>query len=168
MRILTHENKSYNLDRIPDEVEDIRFCVFDCSDRKNTDYYFNPMIFLESFYCPAVVLEIGNFKVKLPIDWSIVVCDEDMTDLEIMPLTSLNDRGFHTPVYNPLHHMVSTSQEVNIVDVYSDIKWFSPRLKGGSMLVLPLQDNVEKPLCIVVVKDKGKIPSDLDIAELFS
>ena len=42
-------NRSYDLNEIPDEVEDLRFCVLDNSDPKTPDYFYIPLIFLESF-----------------------------------------------------------------------------------------------------------------------
>lgn len=165
MQILTNENRAYNLDRIPDEVEDIRYCVFDTNDPDYMDYFFIPLIFLESFYSPAIVLDIGEHKIQMPLDWSIVVCDEEMTDMEIMPLTSLNDRGFYTVAYNPLQHFVPQPVEINIVNVYADVKWFFPKLRNGTMLVVPLE-NTEKPRCAMFVKERTKIP-DMDISALF-
>ena len=48
MRILTLENKSFELNDMPEEIEDeIRFAVLDNSDPKETDFFFVPMIFLE-------------------------------------------------------------------------------------------------------------------------
>lgn len=166
MKILTNENKSYNLDRIPDEIEDIRYCVFDTSDVNYMDYYFYPLIFLESFYAPAIVLEIGGIEVQMPLDWSIIVCDEDMSDIEIVPLTSLNDRGFYTLIYNPLHHMVPTPVEVTITNVYSEVKWFFPKLKSGALLVVPLDDN-KRPDCALFVKEANKVTDALQLGNLF-
>lgn len=166
MRILTNENLAYELDRIPDEVEDIRYCVLDCGDKTSIDFYFLPLIFLESFYAPAVVLEIGKYTIKMPIDWSIVVCDESYTSLEVIELSKLNDRGFHSPVFNPLSHFVPLSAEINMVNVYADVKWFFPKLKNGNVLVVPLDDSA-KPECALFVKEANKVPSPIDVAELF-
>lgn len=165
MNILTNENRTYDLDAIPSEVDDIRYCVLDCSDKNDLDFFFLPLIFLESFYAPAIVLELGNHTIKMPMDWSILVCDEDYGDLEVIPLTSLNDRGFHSLVFNPLKHFVPTTHEVNIVDVYADVKWFFPKLKNGNVLVVPLEGGHE-PLCALFVKEGNKIPDPLDIAQL--
>ena len=45
---------------LPDEVDDLRFAILDNSNPLNVDYHYIPLIFLESFNAPAVVLEIGN------------------------------------------------------------------------------------------------------------
>ena len=60
MKILTVDNTVYEIDQVPDEIDDIRFGVFDTSDPEWMDYYFLPLIFLESFYAPAICLQIGE------------------------------------------------------------------------------------------------------------
>ena len=94
MRILTLENKSFELNDMPEQIEDeIRFAVLDNSDPSNTDFFFVPMIFLESFSAPAMVMEINGKEIMMPVDWSIAVGDsESGADLEVLPLTSINDR----------------------------------------------------------------------------
>ena len=166
MLILTEENKSYNLDCIPDEVEDVRYCVLDCSDTSNIDYYWLPLIFLESFNAPAVVLDIGPYKVQMPLDWSILVCDDQYSDLEVMPLTSLNDRGFYTITFNPLRHMVPVPYEITISNIYQDVKWYFPKLKNGNVLTMPLHQGNE-PKCGLFVKEGNKVPDPIDMALLF-
>lgn len=167
MLILTEENKPYSLDRIPDSIEeDIRYCVLDCSDAKNIDYYWLPLIFLESFSSPAVVLEIGKYKIQMPLDWSILVTDEHTADLEVMPLTRLNDRGFYTMTFNPLKQTWPAAYEINITDVYADVKWYFPKLKNGNVLVMPLEDKPE-PACALFVKEGTKVPDPIDVALIF-
>ena len=166
MRILTNDNVAYELDKVPNEIEDIRYCVLDYSDPKNPDYFFIPLIFLESFHSPSVVLSLGKHTVQMPLDWSILVCDNDYSDLEIMPLTSLNDRGFYTMVFNPFRHMVPRPHEINIMNVYTEIKWYFPKLKNGNILVVPVEDGLY-PNCALFVKDSSRLPDIIDIGALF-
>ena len=57
MQILTLENKALDLNTLPDTIEeDIRFSVLDNSDPNDPDFFFIPLIFLESFSSPSVVL----------------------------------------------------------------------------------------------------------------
>ena len=59
MQILTLENTTYLLNKIPDEVDDeMRFSVLDNSDPSNPDFFFVPLIYLESFSSPSAILEI--------------------------------------------------------------------------------------------------------------
>jgi len=166
MYILTAENKAYELNDIPEEVEDIRYCVLDCSDKNHIDYYFVPLIFLESFHCSAVVLRIGDREIMMPMDWSMLVSDDGCSEAEIMPLTRLNDRGFKTFAYNPLKHMLPETVDVEIINVYTEVKWYFPKLKNGSMLAVPLDDS-DTPDCVLFVKEMKKMPNYIDIANLF-
>jgi hypothetical protein len=173
MFILNHENRAYNLDKVPDIIddssvaEDIRYCIFDTNDPEYMDYYFMPLIFFESWQAPAAVMQIGEHHISLPMDWSILVCDEDFSALTAIPIVDLDVRGFHTIVYNPLKHMVPYPHELNIVNVFADVKWYMPKLRQGTILAVPVEDG-ESPRCILIVKDANKIPDDIDVAELFS
>jgi len=128
MQILTLDNKTFPLKDIPDELEDeIRFAVLDNSDPKNPDFFFVPMIFLESFSAPAMVLEIGGKEIMMPVDWCIAVGDKECSsDLEILPLTSVNDRGFEAFLYNPLSSFRPEFGEIKITNFYNDVKWYFP------------------------------------------
>lgn len=165
MKILTVDNTVYELDTVPDQIDDIRFSVFDTSDKEWMDYYFLPLIFLESFYAPAVCLRIGDYDIQMPMDWSIAITDEDLTSLEVIPLTSLNNRGFLTVTINPLSNQRLECKEISITNIYQDVKWFFPKLKNGHMLVVPLS-NKPNPPCALFVKELNKIPNTLDIANL--
>ncbi len=101
-KILTVDNTTYDLDFVPEEIEDIRYCVLDYSNPKEADYIFVPLVFLESFNSPAAVLQIGKSNVKVPLDWSLIVCDPMIGEPEVLPVTSLNDRGFKAFVFNPI------------------------------------------------------------------
>ena len=104
MRILTLDNKTFHLNNLPSELkDDVRFSVLDNSNPKEPDFFFIPLIFLESFNSPAMVIEINGHEITMPIDWHLAVGDsEGAGDIEVLPLTSLNDRGFEAFLYNPL------------------------------------------------------------------
>lgn len=153
MRLLTLENESYELNEIPEEVDDIRFCVLDNSDPKEPDYFYIPLIFLESFNSPALVLKIGQHIIKMPIDWQLLIGEPDLGDLEVVPLTSINDRGFSAFAFNPMSSFRPEFFPVEVIDIYQDVKWYFPKLKPGQMLAVPLDTEAEKPLCVYFVKD---------------
>ena len=156
MRLLTLENKSYDLSSIPEEVDDVRFCVLDNSDPKDPDYFFIPLIFLESFNSPALVLKIGEHEIQMPVDWQMLIGEHDLGDLEVVPLTSLNDRGFSAYAFNPLSSFKPSFFPIEVVDIYQDVKWYFPKLKPGQLLAIPLDTNADKPLCVYFVKDISK------------
>jgi len=152
MRILTLETTVFELDQLPEEIDDMNFGIFDNSDPNDPDYHFIPLVFLESFNSPALVLQIGEHRIKMPIDWQILIGEPDVGDLEMLPLTSINDRGFKAFEYNPLTSFSPTYHDIEIVDVYQDVSWHAPKLKNGQMLCVPINDS-DKPLCVYFVKD---------------
>jgi hypothetical protein len=165
-RILNLEtNRSYDLNEIPDEVEDLRFCVLDNSDPKAPDYYFIPLIFLESFNSPALVLRIGEHTVKMPVDWQLLIGETDLGDLEVVPLTSINDRGFSAFCFNPVKSYRPEFHPVEIIDIYQDVKWYFPKLKPGQMLAVPVDSDADNPLCAYFVKDISRVSEVVDFSK---
>jgi len=140
------------MNAIPDDVGDLRFSVLDNSDPRDPDHFFIPLIFLESFNSPALVLRIGNNIIKMPVDWQVLIGEPDLGDLEVVPLTSINDRGFSVFTFNPISSYRPTFEPIEIVDIYQDVKWYFPKLKPGQMLAVPLSEN-DKSMCAYFVKD---------------
>jgi len=166
MKILTNDNISFNLNQIPDNADDVRFGVLDYSDQNNVDYYFIPLIFLESFNSPCVDLRIGGYSLQMPLDWSVIIGDKDSGEMEIMPLIYLNDKDFDVFCYNPINGYMPGFLKIEIINIWPDVKRYFPKLKNGHMLAVPLSDK-KGPYCAYFLKDIGKIPENLDIRKLF-
>lgn len=167
MQILTLNNQPFDLNNLPEEVDDnMRFSVLDNSDPSNPDFYFMPLIFLESFNSPAMVLKIGEDEITMPIDWSIAVGDSTSAcDIEILPLTSLNDRGFEAFCFNPLSSFRLEFKPIEIVNFYNDVKWYFPKMKNGQLLSVPL-NNQAKSLCSFFVKEISRQSELIDLSKL--
>jgi hypothetical protein len=167
MQILTLDNKPFDLNNLPDEVDDnMRFAVLDNSTPQEPDFFFMPLIFLESFNSPAMVLRIGDQEVTMPLDWCIAIGDaQSSCDIEIIPLTSLNDRGFDALCFNPLSSFRVEFKKIEIVNFYNDVKWYFPKMKAGQLLAVPL-GNEEKPLCCYFVKEISRQNELIDLSKL--
>jgi len=167
MRILTLENKSYNLKNLPEELEeDFRFSVLDNSDPSDPDFFFIPLVFLESFNSPAIVLDINGNELMMPIDWQIAVGDSRTgKDLEILSLTSLNERGFEAFLFNPLKSIKADYGLIKVVNFYNDVKWYFPKMKNGQLLSIPLTEE-KNPLCAFFVKDISRQMEIIDFCKL--
>ena len=167
MQILTLENKCYKLKNLPDELEDeIHFSVLDNSDPKNPDFFFIPMIFVESFSAPAIVMEINGKEIMVPVDWCMAVGDSySGNDLEILPLTSINDRGFEAFLFNPLSSFKFDFGDIKVTNFYNDVKWYFPKMKNGQLLGIPIDDG-PKPLCAYFVKDISRQSETVDYSQL--
>lgn len=164
MQILTLENEHFNLNTLPKEIDkDIRYSVLDNSDPKDPDYFFVPLIYLESFSSPAVVLQIGPHQVQMPLEWSMVVGNSEVGDLEVLPLTSLNDRGFEAFIFNPLTSNRPEFFPVDVINVYQDVKFYFPKLKNGQLLTTPIRKGT-KPPCAFFVKEVSRQSETLDFS----
>ena len=166
MRILTLDNEYYNLETLPEEIDDLRFAILDNSNPSNVDYHYIPLIFLESFNAPALVLKIGKHTIKMPVDWQILIGEKEHGDLETLPLTSINDRGFNAFIFNPLTSFSPTFLPIEIVDIYHDVTWYAPRLRNGQFLCVPLNDG-PKPECVYFVKEISRNCEIVDYSQAF-
>ena len=168
MNILTLDNKAFSLNNLPEQIEeDIRFSVLDNSDPQNPDFFFIPLIFLESFSSPAIVMEINGHEISMPLDWHIAVGDsESGNDLEILPLTSINDRGFEAFVFNPLKSYKPDFATLKVINFYNDVKWHVPKTKNGQLLSVPITEG-DNPLCAFFIKDISRQIETIDYGELF-
>jgi len=167
MRMLTLENECFVLNNLPEELEeDVRFSVLDNSDPKEPDFFFIPLIFLESFSSPAIVMEINGNEIMMPVDWHIAVGDPSAgNDLEVLPLTSINDRGFEAFLFNPLNGYKLEFGSLKIINFYNDVKWYFPKMKNGQLLSVPITEGKE-PLCAFFVKDISRQSELIDYSQL--
>jgi hypothetical protein len=166
MNILLLDNTKYNLENLPDEVDDIRFAILDNSNPSNVDYHYIPLIFLESFSSPALVLRVGDTTIKMPVDWQILIGEKEHGDLETLPLTSINDRGFSAFEFNPLTGFRPDFLPIEILDIYHDVTWYAPRLKNGQFLCVPIDDG-PKPRCVYFVKEISRNCELVDYNQVF-
>ena len=164
MQILTLDNEHFDLNTLPKEIDkDIRYSVLDNSDPKDPDYFFVPLIYLESFSSPAVVLQVGEHQVQMPLEWSMVVGNSEVGDLEVLPLTSLNDRGFEAFCFNPLTSNRPNFLPVDVINVYQDVKFYFPKLKNGQLLTTPIQKKRD-PNCAFFVKEVSRQSELIDFS----
>jgi len=168
MHIMTLENKTLDLNLLPDQIEeDIRFSVLDNSDNDVPDFFFLPLIFLESFSSPAILMDIGGYEVQMPIDWHLAVgCSDSGNDLEVLPLTSIGDRGFEAFIFNPLTSFKPEFAPVKVTNFYNDVKWYFPKMKNGQLLSVPLTTG-ENPMCAYFIKDVTRQTEIVKYGELF-
>jgi hypothetical protein len=167
MKILTLDNKTYTLEKIPEFVDDsLRFAVLDNSNPQDPDYFFVPLIFLESFSTPAAVLQIGKHRITMPLDWKVIIGDPEEGELFVISITSLNDRGFSAFLYNPLTGSKPDFAEIDIIDIYQEVKWYFPKVKSGQLLAVPLT-NGDNPECAYFVKDISRQSESIDYGSVW-
>ena len=87
-------------------------------------------------------------------------------DIEILPLTSLNDRGFEALLYNPLSSFRLEFQKIEILNFYNDVKWYFPKMKNGQLLATPITQG-PNPLCAYFVKEISRQSEIIYLDRLF-
>lgn len=165
MNILTVNNVTNNINSISDEIQDLHFCILDCSDEGFIDHYFIPLVFLDSYHYACLDLKIGDYRIQAPMNWSILVCDEDLNEIDVIELKKLNDRGFRAVTINPFTSAIIDNKSIEIDNIYFDVKWHLPRLGRSCLLVVPLCDGPNPP-CVYMVDSKIKLPKTLDLCDL--
>lgn len=166
MKVLTPENRCFEMNNLPDEIDDIRYCVMDVTDKSEPDFFFIPLVFIETFNAPSISLSIGNHKIEMPLDWHVLIGDRDLGELEFVPLTSINERDFETILTNPLGGFMQEWAPLKVNNIFADVKWFFPKLKYGHILAIPLEYG-DKPRCAYFVKDLNRIPDVLNSYDFF-
>ena len=71
---------------------------------------------------------------------------------KIVIFSGRNDRGFDAFLFNPLSSGKPEFDNVDIIDIYQEVKWYFPKIKSGQILCVPLE-NKPKPQCAYFVKD---------------
>lgn len=121
------------------------FCVLDFANPEDIDYHFLPMLYVEKYKYPGVVLQIGRVTLQVPLDWSIIVSEEG--SIEVVPVQQLNDRDFSAFIFNPISGYIPRTEVVEIIDIVKVKEWTVPKLKKSCIICVPLEKK-EKPLCI--------------------
>lgn len=165
MKILTVENKSFDMNMLPDEIDDLRFSILDYSDQTDVDYKFWPLIYAETFSSPAADLKIGDYRIQMPLDWNIVIADKIYGSVEILAIQHLMDKGFSAFGMNPISGFRPEFLPIEVINVFPDVKWCFPQLKYGHLLTVPLSDEVGA-ICCYFVKNTNRLPDELDIGKL--
>ncbi len=151
---------------VPNQVDDIRYCVLDYSNPNDVDFYFIPLIFLDNFSRPAADIQLGPYRIQVPLDWSIVIVDKMSGAMEILELKNINDREFTAFALNPINGYMPHFLDITILNIFPDVNWYFPKLKYGHILAVPVTDGKE-PLCVYLVKEISKLPECLDITKVF-
>ena len=167
MKILTTDNINVDLNTLPDTLdEEIMFSILDNSDTTYPDFFFEPLLFLETFNSPAAVLALGSQEIVIPLNWKIVIGDSVTgNDLEVLPITSVYKREFEAFLYNPINGFRPHFEYIELINIYNDIKWYFPKIKNNQILSFPVSDTKE-PLCIFITSDISKLSEKINLTEL--
>lgn len=176
MKILRETNTVFNLTDCPRGVsfaefppefaEGINYCVLDYSDQNYVDFQFPDLVFIDEYTRSAAALKIGQYRIQVPLDWSVVIADKHSGGLELLDLKHVNDRDFQVFCFNPIEGYMPSFPDLEIDHIFPDVAWVVPKLTNGHILAVPLTDT-HAPPCALFVKDTNKLPESLDITKIF-
>lgn len=141
-------------DRVPNEM----YCSLDLSNVKESDYFFHQILSTVNFSAMSAELQIGNFISQVPLNWQILLGDEDTGMMEmasIEDLLSLKDP--HAFVYNPVSSMYPRFVPVKVRNIYTiNIRWQIPMMNKHNLIAVPLSYS-DKPLCAFFADETDRI-----------
>ncbi|ASV44160.1 hypothetical protein PBI_SCTP2_145 [Salicola phage SCTP-2] len=142
-----------------------QFTVIDLNSDINiadgADIIFPKLLYIEDYVGPAIDCSIGGYRVMLPLSWCIFIGDEDVSEVEAIPMTSLNAREFSTIVTNPIDGFRHYFLDIRIYDVLTEYEWILPKIKNGQCVAYPITNDSNNPLCVYVSHSTTKIPTSL-------
>ncbi len=134
------------------------------------DYFFKKLFLFQKYEYPLVELNVGNYKVSLPLNWKILVCYPEHKEAELVPIEELVNFEHQAFMFNPFKDNMYSSVPVKVESICdNNITWFVPKLVNKNILILPLGNKtqwksktigdkvIEKyPECIFVADDTEK------------
>ena len=105
-------------------------------------------------------------EIKMPLDWRMIIGEAGQSEMHVLPITSLNDRGFDAFTFNPISSSKPDFYPIDIVDIYTEVKWYFPKIKSGQLLAVPLEDG-PKPVCAYFVKDISRQCEQIDYGNVW-
>lgn len=171
MKLLTVEGEILDLGALDemDEVPNTQFTVIDLGSDANPldepDILFPKLIYIEEYVGPALKCMVGDYSVILPLSWFTFIGEEEMGEVEVIPITGINARNFDVVISDPIkgfrHHFLP----VKVVELYMEYDWVLPKLKNGQAVAMPINDDLNNTLCMYVSHSKSKIPPVIDSGE---
>ena len=159
MLILTPENKVFDMNTVGDYAPEEMFCSLNLSSLKDADYFFHNIMSTVNFSAIAAEIQIGDFTTQLPINWQILLGDDDSGMIEtasIDDLMSLKDP--HAFVYNPISSKYVSFVPIKVKNIFTiNVRWQIPLLAKSNMLAVPIEYG-NKPACIFVADDIDRFP----------
>ena len=141
-------------DHIPNEM----YCALDLSSIANSDYYFHDIMSTVNFSAMAAELQIGEFQTQVPMNWQILLGDEDTGMMEMATIEDLLSLKLpHAYVFNPISSMYPRFLPVKVNNIFTiNIRWQMPMMNKQNLLAIPLSFT-EKPLCAFFADETDRI-----------
>lgn len=154
MKILTETGERVSITGIPQTLSDKRhFAVL-----HDNDFHFRPLIFLEVYKARQVTVQLGNHRVGLPADFSILVYDRDNGLIEAIELGMAT--GFDALAFNPLRGLIPESLPMVLHHDRDKREWMVPKFPNNCALAVSVAKT-----CIYICR--GRWP-EMNISDILN
>jgi hypothetical protein len=159
MLVLTPENSVFDMNTIEEFVPDEMYCALDLNDIQDSDYYFFNILNTVTFNSIAAELKIGDNIIQVPINWQILLGDEDTGMLETATIEDLlSVKEPYAYVYNPITSKYPRFLPVEVKNIYTiTLRWQIPMLNKSHMLAVPLNTQ-NGALCAYFADETERFP----------
>ena len=159
MLLLTTDNIPYECELALSQNDNINFMVLDYSNSNDADFFSNKLLFLERFTNSVITLQIGNAIVNVPGEWYIAIGESEIGDVELIPISSIINRGFSAFAFNPINGFMPSFVPIDVINILPDGDFIVPKLESNTLLAIPFTSD-KKPLCFYIGPD---VPKSLDL-----
>ena len=180
MRILTPEGEAFDVSKLNGKQH---FTILDVSDADNIDYRCAVVNWTHEYEWPAIELQIGPYRLEVPLNWRILTGDSNEGELELVDIEQIPNFDYDAFVLNPFKSFMPKFMPVHIVNSYGNsmTMWSLPKLQKKQIMAVPLGQPSEwperlnpesgktepYPLCAYFVDDSDKMNDVLDIRDVF-
>jgi hypothetical protein len=101
------------------------------------DFTLTNLFVLEEIVSPTIELQVDGFHFALPASWSILVCDEETMQLDVVDIASVAGKEFKAMVYGPNYNMVE-AVSVSATNYHPNYANVAPSMSKNQMLCHPI------------------------------
>ena len=140
MEILLPTNTNFNLNQPTSKLIDSKMCVFDYSDKDDTDFLFKKITTFFSYGYHTVELQIGKkYKLEVPLNWRIMTINDHDLMCQLVSIDELLHFDQQTVIFNPFYTGIPKIVDIKINSVNPNkVQCFVPKLPKKNLLVVPL------------------------------
>lgn len=149
MKVLTSPTETFDLGAPNSSLFETQFCIYDYTESNNRDFFFKHVA-KYSYYCyPSIdILIDGKYTVSFPANWNIMSCNENNI-CTMVQLDELLHTEIKVPLFNPYsNELTLVSAEITKINPEYN-KHFVPKIGKRNILVVPVTEDREYPLCVL-------------------
>lgn len=104
------------------------------------DYSLTPIKVLEQIEVPTMVCQLGSQAlVELPVSWSVLVCDKESAQVDVLSLAEFGGRAFNVMIFGP-NKTFASQLVLRMVEYKAKSHQIYPSILKHNMLCIPISE----------------------------